>query len=361
MSKIKYGDVPDYILPLELFKNTNILKLDTYIQELCCDEYIEYLKMIPKSYTSKNSTSLLSSCAKNGSIICTEYIINFNKLKISEFIKTLFVASVENNKEEYFNWLISKPEINIIKNTDIEKTNIWTALILNNNLKMFLKIVSIIELENMTLINMLSLSYSHENLIFCDILYEILSQKNISDFDTKLKKIFTRTNTDFKTYIWLYEIIKNSLTSEDINLIFKKPVCNFEILEHIEKKFNPDNEKYKNILYKMIDDNYYTYHLFGNDWVGINIGKQVNDDELKKNIIIYLYSKCEFDFDSKKEFYEKIRLKYKNNRKKFLKDVGYFLIDDIDIQIDNFKDIFYEYYNYKKSIENKQYRTKFGI
>ncbi len=345
MSKINYGDVPDYILPYELFsKPNNSHLLDNYIGELCCDEYIDYLKLIPKSYTSCHINTLLSYCVKNDSIICTQYILESANVKLSTYIKLLFRSSIRTNKPKYFNWLFTQSEINLLNENDID----CDILVKTKNTVMLLKILSLIDCKHSILLSIFQFSCSNGNLIFCEILYEMMVQKNVPDLKSKLKEYFLTINISYDIYIWLYDILKDNLSSNELFKLFTtKLKYELSIIQHLESIISVSKENYDILLNITINP---ASNRFSNNTL------TDEDDKLFTKLIIYLYSKCEYTHEEKLKLFEIVKKKYKMFRSKYLKEFGHYLIDDSDIEIDDFKDKFYEYSNYKKTLVNKKYR-----
>jgi len=141
---LKQGDVPNFLIPENLIINNSTGKILECVKELCCDEYFEYLKMIPTEYfksIKSNDNILLRECLKNSSIIATEYIWEQTNKVINKshlnylLIKSIGLVKSEQTEFKYIDWLLNN---DLIKKNDNDYSNLLNKCINTNNLKIFL-------------------------------------------------------------------------------------------------------------------------------------------------------------------------------------------------------------------------------
>lgn len=354
--KIKVGEVPTYIIPSEYVSKGYQGKIIECVKELCCDEYMEYLKMIPKQFIISNESILLNECARNNSKLATEYIWDINKKEITcSHLYNLLAHATNLNynyqlKEEYINWLLDMKQFE-----DLEvkiDDNVLNNCLELNNLKLFLKVYYTINYSEQCIMEVFETAFSFNKIKFVEIIYEILliKYKNNNKMRDELITILSKDEYyNFECFIWLYEKIKDQVTNELLKKIY---INNFNYVDKmifIESKINLDSMEINKALKK---------YLFISNSIG---NPNEHDSNKLLNSFIHLYYKANLDSIQTKNFFEKFydknNVRYKYNRYISIKNICHFLIDE-GVIIDDFRNQAYDYYSLKEQIKLKKIRTQ---
>ncbi len=353
-------NVPNYIVPKYLITNNSRGVITSIVKELCCDEYFEYLKLIPDKFIISTTDTLLAECAKNGSIIGTEYIWKVSEKKITithlifllrqniERFKTIIYDGKEislNENLDYLEWILNFKELK----TKIEDINILESCIMKDNLKIFLKLYYSFNFINTSdiLDNLLIYAYTHGKIKFCEVIYEIILQNynndnKLNNLEAKLYNIFKNSRTEqinFECFEWIYDKIKSKVTDNELKSIYMINCYNFEIINFIESKLKISHGDMKKKL-----DEFIKFVSYMGD----------TTDYLK--IYIHLVNKLNLNINEKQNLFNEIEKKRYNYD--IFKQIGNYLIDE-GVEVSSFKSRYYQYYNNKKQIQLKKIRQSY--
>lgn len=348
-SSIKRGDVPTYLIPDILISNNSVGKIFDCVKELCCDEYLYYLKMIPRIYIMSNDNKLLAECAKNNSIESTKYLweITHKPITIAHLNYQLGVsifATKQNQIEfEYIDWILSHKKIKL--KTENNNREILFDCINKDNLKLFLKIYSHFKFENKCMIDSFTHAIKKNKLLFVEVIYEILIQKNI--FDKKyVYKLLGEVKLNYDTFKWIYEKIDLEIQSDDFKKIYMvEPFNDVDLLKFIESKSQMDNKTIDSLLNKFVSS-----LLFSTTFI--------DDHDKALESFCYLYYKRERTNEEIQSYFDNACKKYKLTNSKYLIKIIHFLIDE-GAEVQDYKHRFYDYYNNKNQIRLKKIRKNY--
>ncbi len=351
--KIKVGEVPTYIIPSNLISSNFQGKIIECVKEICCDEYLEYLKLIPKDYIIYNETVLLNECAKNNSKIATEHIWNINKKEITASHLYTLLAHATNKKynyqlkEEYINWILDMKQFGELE-VKISDTILNNCLKINN-LKLFLKVYHSVNYSAKCILEVFDLAFSLNKIIFLEIIYEILmgKYKNEIKINSLIETLSNNVSNNTECFIWLYEKVKDKITNESLKKIYIKNFNLYEKMIFIESKIILNNLEIIQALKK--------YFSISNSIEYLDYPEELF------NSFIHLYYKANLDPLQTQnffvEFYKKNNVRYNYNKNVLVRKICHFLIDE-GVEIDDFKNRAYDYYSLREQIKLKKLRTQ---
>ncbi len=347
-TNIKHGDVPNYLIPDILISNSSTGKILECVKELCCDEYLYYLKMIPDIYIITNNNILLKECAKNSSINATKYIWEIIKKTLSIvnlncLLGVSILATKQNQTEfKYIDWILSQD--NIKSKTKNDNSEILYDCINKDNLKLFLKIYSHFEFENKCLIDSFTYTIINNKLLFVEIIYEILIQRNIFDLQHLYKQLH-KHEFSCETFKWIYDKLGTEIKSDDLKKIYIKQFNDIDLLKFIESKCDIDDS----ITDALMDK--YVSPLLGS-------GSYPKDMDKAFVSFTYIYFKRNRTKQDIQTYFDNVYKKCKYGSCKYLMKIAEFLIDE-GAEVLDFKNKFYNYYNNKNQIRLKKIRKNY--
>jgi len=338
--------------------NKNIIKEE--IKELCSDEYFYWFEQLPLSILNKiKLDELLMMAALNGSIKCTEYLLKVYKIEclILYQFYSIIVKGSKNNHTRYVLWALKnlKSENQTTekkRNIEYECDEIFNSVILNNNLVLFK------EFEKKDFLK----KYIE------DKKYELLKQMCERKNTFELLKYFL-TFYDFENIQIIKKVfIQILFFNYDIfELIYEKVKLNLKVKD--KEKFLHNNYLILKILMVFKDDPVYTKDMaemqlhrlisFSTCSSGKSYKERVfNDyhDTNFKNVFRYLYFKFELTLQDKKSLYNRVVSINYFRYKSYLCE---FLIDD-GLEIESYKEPYYDYYMYKKRIRERLEYNKYN-
>lgn len=363
-NKIKCGEVPDYIISSQYIQEDNVVKILNSVKELCCNEYIEYLKMIPMNYLINSRYTLVDECAKNHSILATEHILKNQKISQTILIKLLRVVLSTNNnfiqRQEYINWILENQETN---NEIAEISGIFEICIKNNDLQMFLKLYQKLLFNNSILFELFEFSYISGKINFLEIIYELIMVKGIVKYQTFYKTLLKESICNTDCFIWLFnklsdtDYFKNINTvkiKDDLTIIYTKNYCDLDKLKFIESKIDITIEDVK-IAFDKIP---YSFSHIAYTKSQYNPIENLNDKIY--NTFVYLFSKIYpiVNNDYFTKYFSITYLKAKHSQSEYMEKICEFLIENTDIEL-TFGNKYYDLFNNKKQIQLKKIRQKY--
>lgn len=345
---IKKGDVPSYLIPDILISNSSAGKIIDCVKELCCDEYLDYLKMIPKMYIIANDNTLLKECAKNNSIEATKYVWEITKKEITiahlnNQLAVAILATKQNQIEfKYIDWILSNEKIE--SKTINNNSEILYDCINEDNLKLFLKIYSHFDFENMCMINSFTHALINNKLLFVEVIYEILIQRNIFDSQHLYKQLH-KYKFSCDILKWLYDILGTEINSDDFKKIYTKTFNDLDLLKFIESKCE-------------IDEN--TIDLLFDKYVSPILGSSpyTKDEDKAFESFTYIYFKRKRNNQEIQGYFDNVYKKYKQGHCKYLMKIAQFLIDE-GAEVLDFKNRFHDYFNNRNQIRLKKLRLNY--
>ncbi len=317
-------------IPLYLFdENETANKLE----ELSCDEYLYWLKQIPKKYKHKYINKLFKEAATNGAIKTTKYLIKISNKTISfDIYKEMINKSIEASQVKYLRWLLNE----IIPNNFFEKyNNFWSwsdcmhNYVVKNNFEIFLELESKIKMDYEHTIHWAILFSRHEFINY------IIDNKKY-DYNKLLETLRNVEFKNVKIFLKLYEIVKEDLTEYDLK----------NILYHCESigvlRFFEQFKFFKaiNIKEMLISKISRTVH-----------NKTEYARDLSKNIFDYLFFKFKdvWSIQDLTDIFQVVNGRCHYILKKYFAE----RLIDAGVVVDNYKEEYYDYYLIKKRINNK--------
>ncbi len=307
------------------------------LKDLCCDEYLFYLEQIPDILLKKvDINTLFLHSAKNDSVLCKKYLSEhfLAENKFINRIEEIFNEAKRNKSYKFVEYIL----LNYAN-----KLKITSSKILSHSYKMFTFIVSKCDIESIK--NEILILVLNCGLIFhCKYMY-----KNYKYSIEEIKEIFFKHKClHYDCYKWILNILGDNIDIEKKNELIitlaQKAFIDYRIIKYIpnisesllEKqlkhvvnlirlaKQSHEGKKYEE-THKIYKDSFEYYYL--------RLKKLVNKESIEL-IHSHVYNNLSF------------------RKTKISIEVCEFLIDNGYV-IDDFKMKYYDYYIYKKTIEER--------
>lgn len=356
-----------YLFDLEYLTKTNLIKdkekIKNEIEELCSDEYLFWLEKIsPIVIEIFSYEELIIMASSNGSIKCTEYLTKlFNKqIKSFNTYYSMITKACEKNYTEYVRWMLndfivedkSEPISWIKYNFEI----LFSKIFLNNNIglfKEFEKKYYFLDYINNNKILLLSKLCKRKNSI--GLIKYFFSNYNFTN-NQIIKEIFISIMFyDYDVFKIIYEKVKTELDNNHKEKFLQNNFLILKIIMEFENEPEFDKDLAELLIYKLI-----SYNTCPNLQINkTKIFGKYNEyhDENFKKVFRYLYWKVKPTFEDKRALYKCVCFR---NTFRFGQYVIEYLIDD-GLEIESFKEPYYDYYMYKKRISDRLEYNKYRI
>ena len=350
---------PKYLTKINLIKDKDKIKKE--IEELCSDEYLFWLEKVPPIMIEFFSCEeLIIMASSNGSIKCTEYLVKlFNKqIKSFNIYYSMIDKACEKNYTEYVRWILndfiiedkSEPISWIKYNFEI----LFSKIFFNNNIELFKEFEKkyyFLDYINNNKILLLSKLCKRKNSI--GLIKYFFSNYNFNN-NQIIKEIFISIIFyDYDLFKIIYEKVKTELDNNHKEKFLQNNFLILKIIMEFENEPEFDKDLAELLIYRLIGYNTCS-NLEINKTKILDRYNEYHDENFKK-VFKYLYWKLDPTFQDKISLYKFVCFR---NTFRFGQYVSEYLIDD-GLEIESYKEPYYDYYMYKKRIRDRLEYNKY--